>query len=83
MKVTFTSLLPPQRQFVSGLEKLTSKGRLTDQFFYGKHFLCVGVFHKNVSQILVTIYFSSGEIARKTLSAKKSFTGNINLGEQV
>ena len=45
---------------------------------------CVRVcVHKNVSQILATIDFSSGEIARKTLLVQKSFTGNINLGQTV
>ena len=37
--------------------------------------------HSNVSQVLATINFSSGEIARKTLSARKNFIGNINLGQ--
>ena len=41
----------------------------------------VGVLHKNVSQMLATINFSSGEIARKTLSVKKNFISNVNLGQ--
>ena len=36
--------------------------------------------HKNVSQILAAIEFSSGEIARKTLPVGKGFTGDINSG---
>ena len=39
--------------------------------------MCRGVLPKNVSQILVTIDSSREEIARKTLSVMKSFTGNI------
>ena len=41
----------------------------------------VGVLHKKVSQILATINYSSGEIITKTLSDRKNFTGNINLGQ--
>ena len=37
--------------------------------------------HKNVSQILATIDFSSGEIAGKSLSVRKNFIGDINLGQ--
>ena len=86
MKITFTSLLSltSTRQFVSGLQKLTSKRRITNRFSYGKRFYAfLRVLHKNVSKILATIEFSSGEIARKTLSYRKSFTGNINLGQTV
>ena len=36
--------------------------------------------HK-VSQILVTIDFSSGEIAGETLSVRKNFIGNINFDQ--
>ena len=41
----------------------------------------MGVLHKNVSHILATINFLSGEIAEKTLSVRKNFIGNINLGQ--
>ena len=37
--------------------------------------------HKNVSQILATINFSSGEIDGKFLLVWKNFIGNINLGQ--
>ena len=37
--------------------------------------------HKNVSQILATINFSSGEIDGKFLSVWKNFIDNINLGQ--
>ena len=36
-----------------------------------------GGLHKNVSQTLATVNSSRGEIARKTLSVMKSFTGNM------
>ena len=36
--------------------------------------------HKNVSQILAIIYFSSVEIAGKTLSVEKNYKDNTNLG---
>ena len=35
----------------------------------------------NVSQILATVNFSSGEIDRKFLPVWKNFIGNINLGQ--
>ena len=41
----------------------------------------MGVLHKNVSKIFVTIDFSSGQIANKTLSVRKNFTGYVNLGQ--
>ena len=41
----------------------------------------MGVVHKNVTQILATVDFSSIEIARKTLSARKNIMGDINLGQ--
>ena len=37
--------------------------------------------HKNASQILATINFSSGEIDGKFLSVWKNFIGDINLGQ--
>ena len=37
--------------------------------------------HRNISQILAIIDFSSKEIARKTLSVSKNIIGNINLGQ--
>ena len=37
--------------------------------------------HKNVSKILATINFSSGEIDGKFLSVWKNFIGNINLSQ--
>ena len=40
-----------------------------------------GGLHKNVSQILATINFSSGEIDGKSLSIWKNFIGNINSGQ--
>ena len=40
-----------------------------------------GELHKNVSQILTTVDFSSAEIAGKSLSVRKNFKGNINLGQ--
>ena len=40
-----------------------------------------GGVHKNVSQILATIDFFNGEIAEKSLSVRKNFMGNINLGQ--
>ena len=43
--------------------------------------MCVWVLHKNIFQILATIDFSSGEIARRTLLVGKSFTGNINVDQ--
>ena len=43
--------------------------------------LGVGILHKNVSQILAIIDFSSREFAGKTLSVRKNITGNINLGQ--
>ena len=40
-----------------------------------------GGVHKNVSKILATINFSSGEIDGKFLSVWKNFIGNINLNQ--
>ena len=40
-----------------------------------------GVLHSNVSQILATVNFSSGEIDGKFLSVWRNFIGNINLGQ--
>ena len=40
-----------------------------------------GELHKNISQILATINLLSGEIARKTLSVRKNFIGNIHLSQ--
>ena len=37
--------------------------------------------HKNVSQILAIINFSSRESAGKTLSVRKNIIGNTNLGQ--
>ena len=37
--------------------------------------------HKNVSKILATINFSSGEIDGKFVSVWKNFIGNINLSQ--
>ena len=39
------------------------------------------VLHKTVSQILVIINFSSRDITGKTLSVRKDFISNINLGK--
>ena len=39
-----------------------------------------GELHKNVSQTLATIDFSSGKIAVKTLSVRKNSIYDINLG---
>ena len=41
----------------------------------------VGGLHKNVSQILAIIDFSSREITGKTLSARKNIIGNITLSQ--
>ena len=41
------------------------------------------VLHNNVSQILATVNFSSGEIDGKFLSVWKNFIGNINLGQTI
>ena len=61
----------------SPVQGKTHKSILTRNVF------CVWALHKIVSQILATINFSSGEIARKTLSVGNNFTGtcNINLGQ--
>ena len=40
-----------------------------------------GLLHNNVSQILATNNFSSGETDRNFLSVLKNFIGNINLGQ--
>ena len=40
-----------------------------------------GVLHKNVSQILAIINFSSREIVAKTLSVRKNIMDNINRGK--
>ena len=39
------------------------------------------ILHENISQILATIDFSSGETAGKTLSVMKNLIGNINLDQ--
>ena len=39
------------------------------------------VLQKNVSQILTTMDFSSGEIAGKTLPVRQNFRGNKNVGQ--
>ena len=39
----------------------------------------MGVLHKNISQILAIIDFSSREIARETLSVRMNIVGSINL----
>ena len=40
-----------------------------------------GVLHKNISQILAIIDFSSREITRKILSARKNTLSNITLSQ--
>ena len=60
------------------------KGRFKNQFCCGKRFFALGGgggLHKNIFQILAIIEFSSGEISRNTLSARKNVIGNINLGQ--
>ena len=41
----------------------------------------MGVLHKNVSQILARMDFSSREVAEKTLSVRENIIGNIHLGQ--
>ena len=58
----------------------THKSILLREMFFCT-FRGVAALHKNFSQILAIIDFSSREIARKTLSVRKNIIGNINLGQ--
>ena len=84
MKITFNARLSvaSTRQFVSGSQNspvredsqidfaIVNEGAAWERDLY-----------KSDSQILATIDFSCRQIARKTLSVRKNFTGNINLSQ--
>ena len=84
MRVTFTLLLSVDFQKGSSfLVYKNSPVREDSEIdFPTGNVLCVcvcawGGGHKNISQILPTIDSSRGEIARKTWSVMKCFTGNM------